>query len=132
MGLTTRHPQTLCWYCQNTNRFKCSWFDPDNQQPVPGWTAEKDYRNGVGDTFHVIECPNFLPVDEDLPTAETQQLPTGVRYRRDAGRWVATIHWKRRHYYLGMFDDQNKAISARRAAEEAIERGDEPRRNIRR
>lgn len=130
MGVNRAHPMTLCWGCQNTNRHKCSWFDPDNQQPVPGWTAEKDYRNGVGDTYHVTACPNFLPGDQ--PAGVNQPSTPGVYYRPDLGNWCATIYRNNRSYWLGSFDRQQDAIAARRAAEEAFARGEEPRRNIRR
>ena len=35
---------TICWLCKHTNRFACSWFNPDNPSPVDGWTAEKESK----------------------------------------------------------------------------------------
>lgn len=133
MGVDKRHPATLCWSCQNTDRHKCTWFDPDNQQPIPGWIAEQTHVNGVGESYHVVACPNFLPLDGDSPpAAETLRRATGVRYDRGGGRWVAQIQYRGKYYYLGSYKEQEDAIAARLAAEEAIERGEEPRRNIRR
>lgn len=123
MGMNKSHPATLCWSCQNTDRHKCTWFDPDNQQPVPGWTAEKDYRTGVGDTYHVTACPNYLP--DTRAAAAPSPNPTGVRYDRKNGRWVAQIQCRGRYYYLGSYKEQEDAIAARLAAEEAIEQGEE-------
>lgn len=125
------YESTLCWECQNTNRHKCSWFNPDNPQPVPGWVAEfRPIRVGHTpqddpvESYLVRECPNFEPV---APPSDTRHLTIpGVYWRREQGVWVAHIIWKRKHYYLGRFSDQQDAIAARRAAEEAIERGEAP------
>ncbi len=58
----------LCWYCQNTSRYKCSWFDPDNPQPVEGWVAKPTKVKCVATdriyetpSYHIIECPNYIP-----------------------------------------------------------------------
>ena len=48
----------------------------------------------------------------------------GVR-RRDC-YWIARITHKGKHYHLGYFKTEEKAIAARRAAEEAIKRGEIP------
>lgn len=58
---------TLCAFCKHTNLFECTWFNPDNPQPVPGWKAKKKKivyatSNGVThtvDSYTVKECPNF-------------------------------------------------------------------------
>lgn len=74
-------PETLCWNCKNTNRFKCSWFK--DFTPVPGWVAEKTIRNYTHtstwrdrgkirrrsfahevESYYVIECPGFEPEPE--------------------------------------------------------------------
>ena len=129
MGVDKRHPATLCWGCQNTSRFKCSWFDPDNQQPVPGWVAEPKYVNGVGETYHVIECPNFSPIlPDELPTECTRPYVPGIYYRADLGSWCAVIHRNKRNYWLGVYDNEQDAIEARRAAERALAKGEEPKR----
>lgn len=131
MGVTKSHPPTLCWECKNTNRFKCPWFNPDNPQPVPGWTAEKQYKKGVGDTYYVTACPNFLPVDPRPVEEPLLKVPKiqGVRYNPWAGKWLAEITRRGKYYYLGQFSKREDAIAARRAAEVARARGEEPRRN---
>lgn len=76
-NLPAAHPRvvkkaTLCWKCKNANRFKCTWFDPDNQQPVEGWDADEEVlkltagkrKDGttvvyVTETYRVRACPNF-------------------------------------------------------------------------
>lgn len=98
-----KYEQTLCWQCQNTNRHKCSWFDPDNPQPVPGWVAELRPVKGVkGDSYMVRECPNFDPIPKSKPlpkapvrTESTRGVHRGVRH------WVARISYKGQRYYLG-------------------------------
>ena len=61
-------PPTLCWMCENTNAEKCSWFDPQRQRPVEGWTAEKTAiafgtPQGIKSfvSYCVISCPNYKP-----------------------------------------------------------------------
>lgn len=131
MGITHRGSElSLCWYCKNTNRFKCSWFNPVNPQPVPGWVAELRHVKGVkGDSYRVKECPNFdqvAPPPEQRPPHHIGVTPTKEGY------WQARIYWRRRDYYLGHFKTEQDAIAARKAAEEAIKRGEEPCRNNRR
>lgn len=134
-AIKKNHPPTLCWSCQNTNRFKCSWFNPDNPQPVPGWTAELRRVKGIkGDSYCVTACPNFLPLPQATET-ETAHKPApekdhvlGVSRTGD-GRWQARIYWRRRSYYLGYYENKQEAVAARKAAEKAIKRGEPPCRN---
>lgn len=128
MGITMHGGRlSLCWFCKNTNRFDCPWFDPDNPQPVPGWVAELRKVEGVqGDSYRVKECPKF---DQLIPPPEQRQpYPPGV-YLTKEGCWQARIYWRRRSYYLGYFKTKEEAIAARKAAEEAIKRGEAPCRN---
>ena len=56
--------KTLCWKCENACG-DCSWSDHWEHRPVPGWKAVptqmklNNYRNG--ESFIVIECPEFVP-----------------------------------------------------------------------
>lgn len=118
MGVNKGHPMTLCWGCQNTSRHKCSWFDPDNPQPVPGWTAEQSYVSRIGDSYHVVACPNFLPLNQ-------LKVP-GVSYKPESGKWRVQIGRGGKYYHMGMFSKKEDAIAARRAAEESLARGEEP------
>ncbi len=117
---------TLCWGCKNTNRFKCPWFNPADPQPVPGWVAEPRTMYRGEQSYLVRECPNFTPGRSEAKP-NPLSIP-GVRYRRDTGKWYATIHWRNRQYYLGRFDNQQDASVARRKAEAAVARGEEPQR----
>lgn len=84
-------PETLCWKCKNTNRFKCSWFK--DFTPVHGWTAKHTVRHYTythyrhdGDklvayktehnieSYHVIKCPNFDP-EHQRELTETVSAP---------------------------------------------------------
>lgn len=55
---------SICWICQNTHMEYCTWFNPDNPQPVDGWQAEKVYlpcsENQIMVGYIVKKCPNFL------------------------------------------------------------------------
>ena len=75
MSRSAKHA-TLCWFCKNTHRLKCSWFDPDNPQPVENWDAEReiitnctrDLKGGgtkvyTTESYRVKSCPNF---EEDI------------------------------------------------------------------
>lgn len=123
-----KYEQTLCWQCQNTNRFKCPWFNPDSPQPVPGWVAEPRTMYRGQQTYLVRECPKFEPKPDRKPRRRPPVNPDGdVRgVHRGVRHWVARINYKGRSYYLGYFKSKEKAIAARLAAEEAIARGEEP------
>lgn len=64
---------TICWLCKHTNRYDCTWFDPDNPQPVDGWTAEKETRSYINTpphryyyvTYKVSHCPKFAADDPE-------------------------------------------------------------------
>lgn len=75
------HQVTLCWFCQNTNRFDCPWFNPDDPQPVPGWVAELRPKCRIGESFLVKECPNFKhqrPQESRAPVAPPPVAPPPV------------------------------------------------------
>lgn len=124
------HPQpTLCWGCKNANRFKCSWFNPANPQPVPGWTAVLRKVHGVkGDSYLVKECPNFAPEPprDGRPNTTPSSGVAGVVWYAEAGQWEARICANGKKYYLGRYVSLQEAIAARRAAERALARGREP------
>jgi hypothetical protein len=115
---------TLCWGCKNTHKDKCSWFNPDDPQPVPGWVAERQVKSRIGETFLVKECPKFDPMAPREPVYTGTALHGVVR--RGAS-WVAFINSKKKKYHLGSFATYEEAVAARKAAEEAIARGEEPR-----
>ena len=64
---------TICWLCKHTNRYDCTWFDPDNPQPVDGWIAEEETRNYINTpphrhyyvTYKVSHCPKFVAEDPE-------------------------------------------------------------------
>lgn len=54
---------SLCWDCKNSVCSGCCWAK--DFQPVPGWRAEKVYKDSqtYGSTFKVTSCPKFIPDD---------------------------------------------------------------------
>lgn len=121
---------TLCWGCKNTNRFKCPWFNPADPQPVPGWVAEPRVMYRGVQSYLVKECPKFEP---EPPREERREyMPvsgvTGVRWDPTADRWDVRINSRGNQYYLGRYASLLDAIAARKAAEKAIARGEEPQR----
>lgn len=114
--------ETLCWKCKNTNRDKCSWFDPKNPKPVEGWEAvRRDLFADVRriESYRVISCPNFDP--EERQEAIPNPVCAGVVMRN--GKWMASITKKKKFYYLGRFDTMEEAIAARMEAEERLKNG---------
>lgn len=74
------HASGLCWDCQKTSRYKCSWF---LKKPYAPEGAEY-YRRPVkyeGRTIYVItSCPNFkreyvefMPIKVDIPHEEKER-----------------------------------------------------------
>lgn len=123
------HESTLCWECKNTNRHKCSWFNPADPQPVPGWVAELRPKSMIGESYMVKECPNFDPEPkrEAPPPPPGLSVPGVQRKKTKAGVfYVARITRGAKNYHLGTFTSLEKATAARLAAEEAIARGEEP------
>lgn len=63
----TNRNGTLCWYC-NKACGGCSWSQAF--KPVKGWKATKakikQGLNDYADSYHVIECPEFVPDDNDF------------------------------------------------------------------
>lgn len=59
---------SLCWKCANSvpsskRETGCEWSN--NFKPVPGWVAKECklqiYRGHDLQSYHVIECPKFVP-----------------------------------------------------------------------
>lgn len=121
----SQYESTLCWECKNTHRDKCSWFNPADPQPVPGWVADRYVKPVLGETYMVKECPNFDPEPpREAPAPPPVERIHGVH--RNGRGWEAVINHKKKHYYLGLFPSFEEAAAARRAAEEALARGEEP------
>jgi len=108
--------QTLCWKCENTNRFKCSWFNPKDPQPVPGWVAERSVNFYGTESYLVRECPNFKPMEarrvrDDDPEAKSGT--PGVYYQ--VNNWAAYAYCDGKSVYLGRFETEQEAVAAREA-----------------
>lgn len=119
------YESTLCWGCKNTNRFKCSWFNPVDPQPVPGWVAEVRVKSMIGETYLVKECPNF---DPEPPREPVYCGPTIPGVRRNGGGWEARLYRNKKSYHIGSFSTYEAAAAAVKAAKEAVARGGEPQR----
>ena len=122
---------TICWECKNTNKYDCPWFNPDDPQPVPGWVAEPRTMYSGSDTYLVKECPKFepLPPRTVLSPPPAVSIPGVSRKKTKWGiRWEATLMHQRKSYYLGSYKTAEEAVAARLAAEEAVARGEEPKR----
>ena len=45
---------------------------------------------------------------------------TGIYLDKRSGKWIANINFQKRRYYLGRFDDINKAVAARKLGEQRL------------
>lgn len=114
MDEATVRSTTLCWKCKNTNWEKCSWFNPDNPQPVEGWVAEKwEDRPMLGTSYTVIECPNFEPEEEQKP----KEMFPGVYWDAETMMWRAYLIRRRIRYDLGEYKTLEAAMRARKKAD---------------
>ena len=64
MGRAVKHPETICWGCQNAIG-RCNWSR--ELKPVDGWDVIprtiKASKNGMTDileSYIVLECPEFI------------------------------------------------------------------------
>lgn len=51
-------PLTLCELCTKACGF-CTWSERGVQKPVEGWKAIRRDLLGVGESYLVLECPEF-------------------------------------------------------------------------
>lgn len=119
---------TLCWDCQKAVK-GCAWSQ--RFEPVEGWTAEKVERRlpylhkgvrrvEVGETYHVIDCPEFVPDEpREKPKADrgrvyTEKEKAFIREKLAEGRSVSWIGLKLGRKESAMRD---KVKKMRRAGE---------------
>lgn len=68
---------------------------------------------------YVVEGTNINNLTAKIPKNNTSGVK-GVSFRKDRGRWVAQIDFKGKHYYLGSYMEKEKAIKARKLAEDKM------------
>ena len=55
--------QQLCWSCKNAVPddvgHGCEWSE--GLRPVPGWEAVPVFRQSMGDTWSISQCPKYDP-----------------------------------------------------------------------
>lgn len=114
--------ETLCWTCNNTDRDKCPWFDPDDPQPVEGWNAIRvDGRPFIGTSYTVLECPKYDRMPPRI--VDTVGYP-GIYKDELTNEYVAYMVVRKEPVFLGRFTQFEHAYMARRKAErEARKRG---------
>ena len=55
-----------------------------------------------------------------VPPSNNTSGVRGVTYHKASGRWVASIGFRKKVYYLGLYKDKADAIKARQTAEDAL------------
>tara|TARA_R110000787_G_scaffold7136_2_gene24560 strand:- start:57 stop:593 length:537 start_codon:yes stop_codon:yes gene_type:complete len=84
------------------------------------WPNEIDHINGVTSDNRISNLRDVTH-QENIRNAAVYGTNTsghhGVRWRADAGKWVANIRTNSKQVHLGYFSDKAEAIAARKAAE---------------
>lgn len=83
-----------------------------------------DHINGVKDDNRIVNLHD-VPADvnqrNQVRRSDNTSGITGVYWHRQRGKWGARIRRDNRNYYLGLYDDINKAIAARQRANERFD-----------
>lgn len=69
---------------------------------------------------NIIEGTNLSAITREEPTKANKSGYIGVSYDNTREKWVAQIHFKKKHYFLGRYDKKEDAIKARKEAEEKL------------
>lgn len=69
---------------------------------------------------NIIEGTNLSIITRKKPTKANTSGNKGVSYEASKGKWVAQIWFKKKHYYLGRYNNKEDAIKARKEAEEKL------------
>ena len=67
-----------------------------------------------------IENTNIAYLKSDKLSKANKSGCKGVYFQKKSGKWIAQIRFKKKCYYLGIFDKLEDAIKARKKAEEKL------------
>ena len=93
------------------------YFDDENDAIAKRKEGEREMECGEDPT----------PLAKTRKVAANQSGTRGVTWDAGKGKWAATISYNRSRVYLGYFDDEDKAIAARKKGERMMECGEDPR-----
>lgn len=114
----TDRTMTICWLCKNTNRYDCTWFDPDDPKPVEGWVVEESEvnfgRQRTDVSYTVKSCPNFKR--EENRVVEIDSGHPGIKWSGEDERWVLYEKTARGYRLVGRFDRFGDAVIAQKEA----------------
>ena len=69
---------------------------------------------------NIIDGTNISVIGRDTPTKANKSGFTGIHYDSIRDKWIAQIWFKKKHYFLGRYDDKEDAIKAREEAKEKL------------
>lgn len=69
---------------------------------------------------HIVEDTNLQVITREAPIKSNTSGVTGVRWDKNRNKWVASIIFKKKTYYLGRYKNKEDAIKARKEAEEKL------------
>ena len=106
--------------CGNTTKMSVYRFHTRRVHSCGCWYKEsrKDctsYRKDIigGTSISTIVASKIRP-------ARAASGHTGIYLDKRSGKWVANINFRKKRYYLGRFDDINKAVHARKLGEQRL------------
>ena len=106
--------------CGNTTKMSVYRFHTRRVHSCGCWYKEsrKDctsYRKDIidGTSISTIVASKIRP-------ARAASGHTGIYLDKRSGKWVANINFRKKRYYLGRFDDINKAVNARKLGEQRL------------
>lgn len=94
---------------KNKNTQSCGCMQRD--------AARKNMLSGKFHEYGLIDNTNLYLLDQKIPKNNSSGVK-GIYWDEKANKWVAQIKFQGKKIYLGIFSDKNKAIAARKEAEE--------------
>ncbi len=94
----------------------CNGFDMTLSQRDLSYGMIDDLRN----KFHPGEQKISTIVASKLRPARAASGYTGIYLDKRSGKWIANINFQKKRYYLGRYNDINKAIDVRKRGEERL------------
>lgn len=69
---------------------------------------------------NIIDGTNLAIISSSTPKSNNKSGVTGVRWDKDREKWLASLKFKGKYYYLGRYENKEDAIKARKEAENKI------------
>lgn len=70
--IVRREDDSICWHCKKTNKDKCTWFNPDNQEfpdnvkVIVRKNLQPKTKKSNDYLYRIVSCPNFVKMEDEL------------------------------------------------------------------